>query len=203
MTNFIHRCCGLLPRHCALAVSVFAVAALTGCSGFWELMRPQTQPASVPFLAQERVLDVIAAGDVLAVTVEGETELSGDYTVRDDGSIDLPLAGALHVADENPRQASTIITDAYRAGYLVDPKVTVEIKAGPNFFMLGEVETPGSYIWRGETRADAALVAAGGVRAGGDKQNLVLIRNGRAIDITPAADLMPGDVVYVKRMGAR
>lgn len=71
--------------------------------------------------------------DTLEVTVSGEDDLSGSYKVSEAGDITLPLLPApLHVAGQPLPVVTQAIIDAYKDGYLVDPKVnvTLYVKAG-------------------------------------------------------------------------
>ena len=67
-------------------------------------------------------------GDVLKVTVYGEDDLSGEYIVGPDGEIALPLVGAVEVAGHALGEMPEVIAEAYRKGYLKDPKISVELK---------------------------------------------------------------------------
>lgn len=78
-------------------------------------------PASLPVGPQ--------AGDILNVVIEGQDDLSGRYTVGPDGNITMPLAGKIAVAGQPNSALAGVIGDAYRAGYLVDPKVSVEVQS--------------------------------------------------------------------------
>jgi len=69
-----------------------------------------------------------SANDVLKVTIYGEPDLSGEYSVGPDGKIALPLAGAVPVAGQSLEQLPETIAAVYRDGYLIDPKVSVELK---------------------------------------------------------------------------
>ncbi len=70
-------------------------------------------------------------GDVLRVTVYGEQDLSGDYTVGPDGTIALPLAGAVNVSGLALGDVGGVVAAAYRGDYLKDPKVSVELRNQP------------------------------------------------------------------------
>jgi len=71
--------------------------------------------------------------DTLEVVISGEDDLSGSYKVSEAGDITLPLLPApLHVAGLPLPIVTQAIIDAYKDGYLVDPKVnvTLYVKAG-------------------------------------------------------------------------
>ena len=75
----------------------------------------------------------VSVNDTLDVLVSGEDDLSGSYKVSDTGDITLPLLPApLHVVGQTIPAVTQAITDAYKDGYLIDPKVSVTlyVKAG-------------------------------------------------------------------------
>jgi protein involved in polysaccharide export with SLBB domain len=68
-------------------------------------------------------------GKVLKVVIYGEYDLSGEYVIARDGTIAMPLVGPIQVAGQPVSALPGIIADAYRGDYLVDPKVSVEVKS--------------------------------------------------------------------------
>jgi polysaccharide export outer membrane protein len=125
--------CFLLPIksmkrffHCM--AGLFVAVTLSACCPCVQAPPPhitKTPVKTTPPLVQQGP----KAGDVLTVTVEGEADLSGDYTVGPDGNITMPLVGKVAVAGQPQAALAGVITDAYRAGYLVDPKVRAEVKS--------------------------------------------------------------------------
>src|SRR5271166_5522125 len=81
---------------------------------------------------------VIGTGDVLAVNVWKEAEISKVVPVRSDGRISLPLIGELRAGGQTPRQLEAEITKKLK-DFVADPEVTVvvqEIKS-QKFNVLG------------------------------------------------------------------
>jgi hypothetical protein len=68
-----------------------------------ERMMAEAQPVTDP-------AEPIRAGDVLSVEITGETELPRTYVVQPDGSIRLPILGAIRVAGTTVQQAGQSIT---------------------------------------------------------------------------------------------
>ncbi len=75
--------------------------------------------------------DMIAVEESLLVTVANEPDLSGTYVVAKDGTITLPLLGAVGVAGKTPAAVRSLLTARYSDGYLVKPVITVTAGAGP------------------------------------------------------------------------
>lgn len=116
--------------HCAFWrsfwVLAIAVSGLCACQP-----RPNAATATTIVQAPVRILSgeyAAHSNDVLKVTVYDEPDLSGEYIVGPDGKIALPLVGAVHVAGQTLAMMPATIAAAYRDGYLVDPKVSVELK---------------------------------------------------------------------------
>jgi polysaccharide biosynthesis/export protein len=124
---------------------------------------PATSASSDPAKANSSY--VIGPGDLLAIDVLHEPEVSQKVPVRMDGKISMPLIGEV--------QASGLMPDALQANiaqklrdYIKDAEVTVvveEIKSR-QFSVMGEVEHPGAFPLVKSTRVMDGLAQAGGFR---------------------------------------
>lgn len=113
---------------------------------------------------------LLGPNDVLEVTVPG---LYAGAEIRPlrvqvmaNGDIYLPLIGALRVGDSNLLQAQQAITAAYAAGFLVDPRISINLaeKATVSVLVLGKVQKPGVHLLpKNENDVGHALAAAGGL----------------------------------------
>jgi polysaccharide biosynthesis/export protein len=88
---------------------------LGGC--FWQSGDPETVP---PVQG-----DVLKPGDALRITVAGEEELSGAFTVNSDGSVRMELLGAVPAAGVSPAALEDRLRQRLAAGYLKNPQVQV------------------------------------------------------------------------------
>jgi len=97
----------------------------------------------------------ISADDLLEVYVFDVPELSRDYRVSPNGSIDLPLlSGAISAAGLTPSQLSDAIGQRLRESRLVaNPKVTVQVKQSRihSVAITGAVKRPQVYPVFGQT----------------------------------------------------
>jgi polysaccharide export outer membrane protein len=128
---------------------------------------------------------VIGTGDVLAINVWKETEVSRVVPVRPDGRISLPLIGELQAGGRTPKQLETEIT-AKLKDFVSEPEVTVivqEIKS-QKFNVLGMVMKPGSYTLTKPMTVLDAIALAGGFRDFAKKKDIYVLR--RAPDGTQA-----------------
>ena len=107
----------------------------------------------------------VNAGDVLAVTVFGRTDLSGEFPVAPDGTIALPLAGTIEAAGLAPATLSEQIEQALLQ-YIPGISVSVTTAKFAPVFVVGEVQSPGRYEYRPGMTALELFALAGGMRRG-------------------------------------
>jgi polysaccharide export outer membrane protein len=143
---------------CALLACVGATCAATPAG-----TSPQAAPA--PLLQ-------IGPGDQLRIEVFNNAELNTLTNVADDGSIRMPLAGAVPVSGGSTAEAELKIEAALKAGeYLVDPHVTVTVvtSLSQRVSVIGEVGNAGRYpIESNSTVLDAIALAGGITEMGSD-----------------------------------
>lgn len=159
----------------------------------------------------------LGPGDAVSVQVYGQPEMSTTTYIADDGTINVPLAGAVAVAGMSPAQAGQQVAQALRKGqYLVDPQVTITLSQfrSQQVSVLGEVRTPGRYPIESRTGVIDLLAQAGGEtedgadiiyvlrpdRHGGVERypiNLKSLKDDRAL--LPMLSLKGGDSVFVPR----
>lgn len=124
----------------------------------------------------------LGTGDSLTVDVFGQQDMNGVVTVGDDGTIRLPLVGAVAVAGLSPAQAAQKIERALiDGGFLVKPHVSVTLTTPVSQLVsiLGEVHTPGRYQVNANSTIFQILALAGGITAdGADTIYLIHMDNG-------------------------
>ncbi len=120
---------------------------------------------------------VIGAGDVLAINVWKEPEISHAVPVRSDGKVSLPLVGEMQASGQTPRQLQAALKEKLQT-YISDPDVTVivqEVKS-QRFNILGQVVRPGSYLLANTTTVLDAIAVAGGFRDFAKKKSIYVLR---------------------------
>jgi polysaccharide biosynthesis/export protein len=120
---------------------------------------------------------VIGAQDVLAINVWHEPELSRSVPVRPDGKISLPLVGDISVSGLTPRVLQARLTKELDS-YIRKPQVTVIVQEvnSRKFYIIGQVERPGSYPLATHVAILDALAMAGGFRDFAKVQQIYLLR---------------------------
>ena len=89
---------------------------------------------------------ILGPGDVLNIEVLDSEISSGQYTILNDGSINIPLAGDVNLKGRTLKDANFEIENKLRK-QLIEPVVSIQIEEPRpmTIFVLGEVERPGIY----------------------------------------------------------
>ena len=119
--------------------------------------------AAVKTPAQAAADYKIATGDRIGVTVVGQTELSGDFTVDDTGSITFPLIGAVEVRGQTVALCQQRLIERLADGYLAQPSIFVRIVELRPVQVIGDVRNPGSFPYRYGAIVKSFVGLAGGV----------------------------------------
>jgi polysaccharide export outer membrane protein len=120
---------------------------------------------------------IIGPQDLLAIDVWHEPELSQTVPVRPDGKISLPLIGDLEVSGLTPRALQARLAKELEA-YIHKPQVTAIVREvnSRKYYLIGEVERPGSYPLSAHMTVLDALATAGGFRDFAKIQQIYLLR---------------------------
>ncbi|MHA1569280.1 MAG: polysaccharide biosynthesis/export family protein [Alphaproteobacteria bacterium] len=141
----------------------------------------------------------LGSGDVIAISVYGEEDLSIEERIHDDGIIAYPFLGELKVGGRRIAEVEQYITKGLKGDYLVDPRVRVTIREYRPFFIHGEVESPGGYPYQPGLTVRKAMSLAGGLTERASKSKITVIREGRNAPLPLSIDdsLGPGDIINV------
>jgi polysaccharide export outer membrane protein len=105
--------------------------------------------------------------------------MSGEFAVRPDGAISIPLLGDVMVADKTPQQVEVEVARRLVDGQLIrDPHVSVGLTAvhSKKYYIQGEVNRPGSYDLVVPTTVMEGLVNAGGFRDFANTRKIRILR---------------------------
>lgn len=156
---------------------------------------------SLPALAQQPVY-TLGSGDELRVTVFEEKDLSGEFQVTGEGDISLPLVGSVNAVGKSVRQLERDIETRLQDGFLKSPRVSIDVMNYRPFYILGEVQEPGSYPYVSGMTVFNAVALGGGFTYRANKDKITVMR---ATDpdqtrqtITPDDIVFPGDVIRVE-----
>ena len=147
-------------------------------------------------------------GDTLDVTVHTASELSGEYPIGPDGRINLPLAGAVMVADKTAPQAASALAQRY-SSVLRDPIVEVRPATfgSQQILVGGEVGDPGVYeMPSARIGVLEAVMLAGGPTIRANRGGVAVLRRAadggvmlRQVDLSDALRGGAGDNVPLGR----
>ena len=146
----------------------------------------------------------IGTGDKLKVTVFDEESLTGEYAIGDGGLLAMPLIDPIDAEGKTASQLAELVAAKYKqGGYVLTPRVSVEIVEHRPFFILGEVAKPGEYDYTGDLTLSQAVAKAGGYTPRANRGVVELKRQA-----WPAAKLVkldgqslmiePGDTITVR-----
>ena len=158
---------------------------------------------------------VIGIGDVLMINYWKEPDMSIDSAiVRPDGMITLPLINDVPAMGLKPDQLSDRLATLSRKAGLVDPRVTVGVRAinSRQVFIQGGIAKPGPYPLLVPTTVLQLISIAGGLKEflDGDKITIIRDEGGKQVlirfnlkevqqgkKLEQNIQLRPGDVVNV------
>jgi polysaccharide biosynthesis/export protein len=160
---------------------------------------------------------LLGVGDLLAVNVWEQKDLTTEVMVRPDGTITIPLVGDLQAKNKTPSQVRDEIKKAL-SNFLklqAGNEVTVAVKtyASYRFTVNGEVARPGVYTNPDYVRVADAIALAGGPTRFANRRDIRVMRTdakgqqlawGIDFDLVASGKrpdmnfwIMPNDVIYV------
>lgn len=159
---------------------------------------PIGAPAGAPVQSMDYLL---GPADKVRVTVYGEPSLSGEFFVTGSGLMSLPLIGEIKAGGMTVGQFQQVVQKALSDGYLKDPRVSAEVLTFRPFYILGEVEKPGTYPYTSGLTVLNAVATAGGFTYRADKKNVWIKHNGETSEnkseLTPSIVVAPGDTIRI------
>lgn len=142
----------------------------------------------------------LGPADQIRIAVFNEPGLTGPFVVGAQGNIAYPLVGDIRAAGLTVPEFTARLTEALQQ-YVRTPNVSVEVTNYRPFFILGEVQRPGSYPYVVDLTAMNAVATAGGFTYRANRSR-IFIRHAnaseeRAYDLTATTPVMPGDTVRI------
>lgn len=177
-------------------VMLFLFAGLFGaCTG----TPAQTPPAPPP--AATATAFTLSPGDKLRITTFGEPTLTGEFTVSSEGTIAFPLIGEVKAGGIDASAIQKDITARLSDGYLLDPKVNVDVIGVRPVYVLGEVNKPGEYPFTQGLTVRGAVAKADGFTYRANTKRVFLRRAGetaeRPFDLRVDFAIQPGDTIRI------
>ena len=141
----------------------------------------------------------VGAGDRLTIRVAGEADLTAEYLVDGSGNISMPYVQTVNVAGMSAAAIEQLIGNRLREGYLRDPQVSVQVTTLRPFYIMGEVNSAGSFSYQEGMTVQNAIAIAGGYSARADHKQVLITRknsDGTATYKVPVTtQVYPGDII--------
>lgn len=172
-----------------------ALSATAGCA------EQRTPTMSAEAAATSGGAYRLGLGDKLRINVYGQPALSGEYQVSGGGTVNMPLIGEVPALDLTAKELEARLIERYADGYLQNPSIVVEVYDFRPYYVLGQVERPGSYPAREGTTLLGAIATAGGYTYRANTKRIFIQRSGESteheVDPRTALTVNPGDVIRV------
>lgn len=145
----------------------------------------------------------LGSGDRVRVTVYGQPELTGEYSVDGSGQMSYPLVGQLRAGGLTAAELEKALIQKLSPDYLKDPSISVEVLTYRPFYIVGEVRTPGSYPFVNGMTVLNAVALAGGFTYRARENSFYVTRtaeDGSKSKLTSSAEttILPGDIITVR-----
>jgi polysaccharide export outer membrane protein len=180
-------------------IAVVGLGLMTACSS------PSSQPQTVAAVATGGESGVegykLGPGDRVRVTVFRHLDLSGEFQLDGGGAFAMPLVGEIQGGGLSARQLETEIEARLKdGGYLVNPQVGIEVLNYRPFYIVGEVNNPGSYQYVNGMTVINAVALAGGFSYRADQGDIIINRGGShgpKVQALLDSEVLPGDIITV------
>jgi protein involved in polysaccharide export with SLBB domain len=143
----------------------------------------------------------LGVADKVRIIVFDEPSLSGEFTVNANGALSLPLIGDVRAVGRTATEVAAVIQRQLMEGYVLQPRVSIDILTFRPFYILGEVNKPGEYPYSSGLTIDGAVATAQGYTYRADKRKVHIKHSGEArsvkLRIAPDLKVRPGDTIRV------
>jgi polysaccharide export outer membrane protein len=178
---------------------------------------PVTTAPAITSVPEDFPTARLVPGYLLQLEIFNAPEMDAELRVDEQGNLNVPLLGPVHVAGQSVAQAETTISKALVAGdILINPQVTLNVLqyTSGGVTVLGEVLTPGRLpILAPKNLADVLALAGGELISAGNQIEVrhgssdsgdverVHYAQGSSPDALRTHLVYPGDTVFVRRAG--
>lgn len=148
--------------------------------------------------------DLIKPGDQVQIMVWGYPEFNTTTTVKDYGTVTIPLIGEVVAAGLSQNQFAKAVKERLSEYVKGDPRVTIShIAMNRRVSVMGAVTKQDNYPIMTDESLIEIIAAAGGPAPGADMQHVKIFRNGErkdVIDVDLTQHLEDGDMVDLPKV---
>lgn len=145
----------------------------------------------------------LGPGDKLKIVVFGHADVSGEFVLDGSGNVALPLVGQYKASAQTVTELQDALQKTLNDQYIVNPRVSIEVLNYRPFFILGEVNKPGSYPYVAGIDVIQAVALGGGYTRRAKTSSVRVTRDTRegrvVLSLPPEAPVLPGDTLEVQR----
>ena len=143
---------------------------------------------------------MISSGDSVVVKFFKHADISGEFLVRSDGTISLPLLGSIELAGKTVAEAETALATALSALTQRRAFVSVEVSKYRPIYVVGWVDRAGAFPWTPDLYVLQAVSLAGGFPRVPD--NVAADSDREAGQLTESAELLARSLARRARLAA-
>lgn len=177
-------------------------AAGAGDPSMMQLAPTRGAPGSAVSAARSTANYKLGPNDHTRIIVYGQPTLTGEYALDGNGVLSFPLIGNVQASGMTPTELQHTIAAKLDPDYLHNPSVSVEVSTRRPFYVIGEVQKPGSYPFVTDMTVLNAIATAGGQTYRANMGNFYVKRlmDGRTVRVAATQETMlqPGDTVEVR-----
>jgi len=139
-------------------------------------------PSDSPGLPVDPKAYKLGAEDVIAIRVWRDVELTGQYVVRPDGKITLPLAGELDVQDKTLGEVQNKVIELY-SKFINRPEISVSLTrvGSKKYYLVGKLMRTGMFPLVVPTTVLEAINGAGGFQEYANQKKVTILRGDKRI----------------------
>jgi len=146
----------------------------------------------------------LGPNDVVRIQVFGEEDLTVESKVAGDGTINFPLLGPVVLAGKTVPEVQEYLRARLTEGYVRSPRVTLFMVRYRNFYVSGEVKTPGGYPYEAGLTLQKAISMAGGFTDKAETRKITVTRSSgdrtETVTLGVEASVLPDDNIAVGHM---
>ena len=154
----------------------------TGLFGedFFDTMQSSFMPTNEPNFDGSYVLDF---GDVIQVQLIGQEDFIEEFSIKRDGSINVPEIGKIALAGKSLNEAASFIKAKVTSAYIgTEAFVSLTNIRDIQVLIVGNAFNPGIYTLNGNSNMIHAITMAGGVDKNGSYREIQHIRDDKIIN---------------------
>ena len=175
---------------------MIALLAIYGSLLAQEGIETLPPPASDSFTTYE-----LAPGDRIKIDIFNQVDLSGEFTLDENGRFSMPLIGTIDALDLNPLELEDLLVSKLKPDYLVNPRVFIQVMNSRLYYLIGEVNGTGAFPYKSGMTYLTAIANAGGYSYRAKQDVVYVIRSDdpeqNEIKLSVDEKVQPGDIIRI------